>query len=157
MHENLLKDSYPHVSVIRLQSKSTLILCFSWHLPDRLGGLVVRCPPPERHIPPPPLPHGEAFSWPCHASDFKTGTLLATLPGSVTLLAALPGMWHYRGSDSVGCPGRVSDFVGCPGRVSDCWQPCQACDIIGAVTLLAALAGSVTVGSPARHVALQGQ
>ena len=61
----------------------------------RIVGLVVRRPPRERKIPGWNPAGGGIFSGSSHASDFKIGTPVATLPGA----------WCYRVSGGTGRPG----------------------------------------------------
>ena len=62
---------------------------------DRLVGLVVRRPPPERKVPGSNPACAGIFSGSSHTSDLKIGTPLATLPGA----------WRYRVSTGTGRPG----------------------------------------------------
>ena len=60
-----------------------------------LVGLVVRRPPRERKVPGSNPACAGIFSGSSHASDLNIGTLVATLPGA----------WHYRVSAGTGRPG----------------------------------------------------
>ena len=62
---------------------------------DRLDGLVVRCPPPERKIPGSNPVCAGIFSGSSHTRDLNIGTPVATLPGA----------WRYRVSIGTGRPG----------------------------------------------------
>ena len=62
---------------------------------DRLVGLVVRRPPPERKISGSNPACDGIFSGSSHTSDLKIGTLVATLPGA----------WRCRVSTGTGRPG----------------------------------------------------
>ena len=62
---------------------------------NRLVGLVVRRPPPERKIPGSNPACAGIFSGSSHTSDFKIGTPVVTLPGA----------WRYRVSTGTGQPG----------------------------------------------------
>ena len=62
---------------------------------DRLVGLVVRRPPPERKIQGSNPACAGIFSEPNHTSDLKIGTPVATLTGA----------WRYRVSVGTGRPG----------------------------------------------------
>ena len=123
-----------------------------------LGGpMAKRSPPP----PPPPPP----FPWLSPTRDLKTGSLVATLPGT----------WHYRVSAGTGWAGGYpARHLALQGQCWDWlgwWLPCQAPGITGSVLglvgLVATLPGTwhyrVSAGTgwaggyPARHLALQGQ
>ena len=96
--EEMIKNLELHLSMKSLSS-----LCASTggvtpvhsHFPDRLVGLVVRCPPRERKIPGSNPACDGIFSGSSHTSDFKIGTPVATLPGA----------WRYRVSTGTGRPG----------------------------------------------------
>ena len=66
-----------------------------WHQTNRLVGLVVRRPPPERKIPGSNPACAGIFLGSSHTSDLKIGTPVATLPGA----------WRYRVSAGIGQPG----------------------------------------------------
>ena len=96
-------------------------------------------PSPTPHPLPPPFP------WLSPTRDLKTGSLVATLPGT----------WHYRVSAGTGWAGGYpARHLALQGQCWDWlgwWLPCQAPGIT--VSAGTGWAG----GYPARHLALQGQ